>query len=685
MKKLLFLPACLLILAASAQENDTWFSQPLDTLVNDLEKLILSNSDSTLSLVGDVVTRARQEEKPLTEIKTRRIQVAAMWQQGEYELALDSIAATMALVETYKSSQPSQSDTLAMLGTTILNEKGRLLGRLGRHKEAIKAYQTIIDHYNSRTPSPYIQKRLAMMKVNMAISYKHLGTSLDTVMMMYDEALVIFKELGDPYYIAGMCLNMGIAYHQKGEYRKGLTLYLEGLEMSKKHDLVFQSNLYLSIISIYKSFKDYNKAIDYGMEALQYLEKSNSLPMKAFVLLTIGSCFSDLEMYDSSAYYLQQSLAISSEQKDQLNEAEVYHQMANNQIKLENYQKALDYANKGIAAMEGGVDETLSLQLTLKKATCLKELGQTSQALKLIQNTLREQDRKANNELKRSTNKIAHEIYSSVGDYPNAYKYLNQYMVYQDSVLSEEKTLDIARIEYDFQLKAETERLELEKKQQAELYEKELERDRIILQAGVVAGILGIIILIILYRSNQYKKRKNKELSEKNTQLADKNTEISNLREKERQMAEETLALKERELTTVTMLSHERNSLLQQLGNQIGGLSDKVDEEVIPDLKEIKKTIKSNLSEKSWSNFMYQFEKVHPDFFNKLKSTFPNITQNDLRLCAYLKVGMDNKEIANISNVTAGSVKKSINRLKKKMELNPEDDLREFIMKVSAS
>ena len=81
-------------------------------------------------------------------------------------------------------------------------------------------------------------------------------------------------------------------------------------------------------------------------------------------------------------------------------------------------------------------------------------------------------------------------------------------------------------------------------------------------------------------------------------------------------------------------------------------------------MKDIKKTINSNLNDKTWSTFMYQFEKVHPEFFDGLKSKFPSLTQHDLRICAYLKVGMEKKEIATISNTTSEAVKKSLYRLK---------------------
>ena len=244
-----------------------------------------------------------------------------------------------------------------------------------------------------------------------------------------------------------------------------------------------------------------------------------------------------------------------------------------------------------------------------------------------------------------------------------------------DSIYNEEQTRKITRLIDEHEFQQERDSIAFEQEKTELTYKQEIQKRKVINQAAIGGGLLSLVILLILYRSNQLKKQKNKELFEKNEA-------ISQLRDTEKKMSEETLALKERELTAITMLSHERNSLLKQLGDQIGGLSDKVDDEVIPDLREIKRTIKSNLNDESWSTFMYQFEKVHPDFFNVLKSKFPAITQHDLRLCAYIKVGMDNKEIANISNVTTPSVKKSINRLKKKMGLDVETDLRQFLMKM---
>ena len=73
---------------------------------------------------------------------------------------------------------------------------------------------------------------------------------------------------------------------------------------------------------------------------------------------------------------------------------------------------------------------------------------------------------------------------------------------------------------------------------------------------------------------------------------------------------------------------------------------------------------------------------MHKGFFEKLNKEYKNLTQNDLKLCAYLRINLNSKEIAKILNITPDSMKKSRHRLRKKLEINPEDDIVEFMNKV---
>jgi DNA-binding CsgD family transcriptional regulator len=77
--------------------------------------------------------------------------------------------------------------------------------------------------------------------------------------------------------------------------------------------------------------------------------------------------------------------------------------------------------------------------------------------------------------------------------------------------------------------------------------------------------------------------------------------------------------------------------------------------------------------------FEIQMDELHQEFFKKLKEQFPNLSSNDLRLCAYLKIGLNSKEIADLLNIQPSSSYISRSRLRKKLKLKAEDDLFDFL------
>ena len=77
--------------------------------------------------------------------------------------------------------------------------------------------------------------------------------------------------------------------------------------------------------------------------------------------------------------------------------------------------------------------------------------------------------------------------------------------------------------------------------------------------------------------------------------------------------------------------------------------------------------------------FEIQMDELHQDFFRKLKEQFPSLSNNDLRLCAYLKIGLNSKEIAEILNIQPSSSYISRSRLRKKLNLKAEEDLYGFL------
>lgn len=100
-------------------------------------------------------------------------------------------------------------------------------------------------------------------------------------------------------------------------------------------------------------------------------------------------------------------------------------------------------------------------------------------------------------------------------------------------------------------------------------------------------------------------------------------------------------------------------------------------------LLDISRNLKNSISfEKDWDKIKLHFEKVHPQFFSILSGQFPNLTPNELKHCAYIKMNMSNKETANLLGIDHNSVKMSRYRIKKKIGLSQEEDLTAYIQSI---
>ena len=159
------------------------------------------------------------------------------------------------------------------------------------------------------------------------------------------------------------------------------------------------------------------------------------------------------------------------------------------------------------------------------------------------------------------------------------------------------------------------------------------------------------------------------------------NKELEVAYEREKKLMEQALQHKDQELAKTSMASFEKNELLKQIEQKLSKLESEVSKKNWIKLKEIKKVVSANKHlDNDWNSFVHQFENVHPDFFDKLKKAFPELSINDLKICAYLKIGMQIKEVATITNVSPAASYKQIYRLKKKLNLPEEMTVRDWVL-----
>ena len=144
------------------------------------------------------------------------------------------------------------------------------------------------------------------------------------------------------------------------------------------------------------------------------------------------------------------------------------------------------------------------------------------------------------------------------------------------------------------------------------------------------------------------------------------------------------LASKSRELANSAMNIVYKNELLQKISEEITHLKDSSGKKLSEDqLRRIQKVINDGMSdERDWNLFESSFNEAHESFFKKLKAQHPDLVPNDLKLCAYLRMNMSSKEMASLLNISLRGVEIRRYRLRKKLNLEHDKNLVEFLMEL---
>ena len=160
------------------------------------------------------------------------------------------------------------------------------------------------------------------------------------------------------------------------------------------------------------------------------------------------------------------------------------------------------------------------------------------------------------------------------------------------------------------------------------------------------------------------RKIKRKELKSKKKIVQIKNEKLR-----------EDIAAKNRELAISTMSIIKKNEFLNSLKDQLKEVEN------IPKIKSVIHTINRNINNTDdWKFFQEAFNNADKDFLKKVKDKHPELTPNDLKLCAYLKLNLSSKEIAPLLNISVRSVEVKRYRLRKKMSLPRDYGLSDYIL-----
>lgn len=198
-----------------------------------------------------------------------------------------------------------------------------------------------------------------------------------------------------------------------------------------------------------------------------------------------------------------------------------------------------------------------------------------------------------------------------------------------------------------------------------------------------VLVLIGIVVMVIfLYKRRKWKqqelslKQENERIKLQKDQALAENIKLSN----EKLQAE--VSLKNIQLAKNTMAIIRKNEALIEIKDELEKQKDELGYRLPAKYYEsLHHLIERNISQDhDWQVFEQLFDQAHENFFQRLKSSFPDLTTSDLRLCAYLRINLTSKEIAPLLNITIRGVEEKRYRLRKRLNLSSDQSLADFIL-----
>ncbi|EAY24283.1 helix-turn-helix transcriptional regulator, partial [Microscilla marina] len=261
----------------------------------------------------------------------------------------------------------------------------------------------------------------------------------------------------------------------------------------------------------------------------------------------------------------------------------------------------------------------------------------------------------------------------------SALVYYQQYNYLKDSVFNSEQSRQMAEIQADY--------INEKKEKEIQLLAHQKKIDQLTLYIVITLFVLTIALSLLIASRQRLKIRKNREILQQQQEIYQTQQTLMQEKLKNEQLAKEGLqkeiAYKNQQLTSHTLHMIKKNQLLEQIKAGLLALAQNP-KQLKKELGNLNRLVEQGFNlDKEWEEFRQVFEQVHQDFFKQLKQQYPSLTPHELHVCALVKLNFSIKEMATILGIAPNSVAMARYRIRKKLQLETDDNLTEFMMKVA--
>ena len=519
------------------------------------------------------------------------------------------------------------------------------------------------------------KNRMSTLTMLCKIGYRQ--NNFDQAEKSGKKAVLIAKEYNDTIAYIDALSNLSNAYYNSGDLFKSVEI---DFELAKIHEKCDDSlNLCISTLNIAKTYadlEDYDKAISTYKNALQIAIDIRDSISIADVYNDLGTVYFHLSQHNKAEKYLISAIEILDQIGDSIQTAISLLNYGDLLIHRGDFDQGFKRLNHSLEIITKINDHYLLTNVYTSIGNAYWDLGKYDLSEEYHKKALQQSIISNNIHHRKKILKSLYFMYEQAGNYNIAFYYIKEYYTLKDSLENIEivNQLNQLQTEYDT-YKSKQEILRLNN-------EKELSQS----QQNLLIAIIFIIIIIffVITVVILIKRKKDKEVHHqkelyhrKEKELAKSELEKSRIKEEE---LNKSIRYKSKQISTHALHMMQKNKILGDISNELKTLYGSIVKEENQKFQNIIRQINNSLRlDKDWDVFKLYFEEINKDFYTKLYNVNPNLTTNDHRLCALIKLNMSSKEMASVLNVAPNSIKSSRYRLKKKLGLDADADLEEYI------
>ncbi|MDF9831169.1 DNA-binding CsgD family transcriptional regulator [Parabacteroides sp. PF5-6] len=214
------------------------------------------------------------------------------------------------------------------------------------------------------------------------------------------------------------------------------------------------------------------------------------------------------------------------------------------------------------------------------------------------------------------------------------------------------------------------------------------------LYAWILYLLMALAALYYLYKweDRRIARKRKAALAQKEQEMMLKEQEYDRERfRKEQEIAalknenlEQELTFKSQEMANLMIHFSRKNEILLSIKQELSKITGEMKGDAFVKSKRmllaLNNSIDSNIeSDDALKRFEEQFNLVHNNFMKRVRERHPDLSTSEIKMCAYVKMGLSSKEIAPLLNISVRGAETLRYRLRKKMELEREDSLTEYL------